>query len=399
MRVLVVSQWFVPEPRELLLELAQAFQQGGHDVQVVTGYPNWPGGKLYPGYKIKLVQREVLGGIPTVRLPLYPNHDAGGLKRVFNLVSLSISLFILGPFLLKRADRIHVVQLPFLVLAAKWLAFWWRAQVTMEVQDLWPDTFAATGTLKGGRVFKLVDWVCRKSYKACRRIRVISNGFLRELADRGVPPEKLVVIPNWIDDEAHKPLPEPAEISLALPDGFRILYAGAIGIPQALKVVLDAADRLRDHPEISFLLAGDGVEREQLENEARERGLDRVRFLGRFPQSEMAAIYSHADVLLVHLAPDPLFAVTIPSKVVSYLAYQKPILAGIEGDTRDLIERAGAGIAIPPGDADALAAAALKLSQMSREELDKMGLAGRKAAETDFSYRAAVPKLLQFIEG
>ena len=400
MRVLVVSQWFPPEPRELYLELAQAYQKAGHDVQAVTGFPNWPGGTIYPGYKQRLVQKEEIGGVPTVRLPLYANHDSGGIKRVFNLVSLSISLFLLGPFVLKRADRIHVVQLPFLVFAAKWLAFWWRAQVVMEIQDLWPETFAATGTIKGSRVLKAIDNLCHAAYRACSRIRVISPGFRQALIERGVPESKIAVIPNWIDDEVHRPLSAAdSKPSVELPTGFRVLYAGSIGIPQALKVVLDAAERLKEHPEIVFLLAGDGVEKESLEKEAKERGLDRVKFLGRFPQSEMGGLYAHADALLVHLSPDPLFAITIPSKVVSYLAYQKPILAAIEGDTRVMIEQTRAGLSVEPGNAEALAEATLRMYQMNPEQLAEMGLAGRRAAESDFSFRESVPKLAQFIQG
>ncbi len=400
MRVLVVSQWFPPEPRELYLELAQAYQKAGHEVQAVTGFPNWPGGKIYPGYKQRIVQKEVIGDIPTVRLPLYANHDSGGVKRVLNLVSLSISLFLLGPFVLKRADRIHVVQLPFLVFAAKWLAFWWRAQVVMEIQDLWPETFSATGTITSSKILGAIDKLCHAAYRACRRIRVISPGFRQALIDRGVPSEKIAVIPNWIDDEVHRPgLGTNQNEAPVLPAGFRVLYAGSIGIPQALSVVLDAAARLKDHPEIVFLLAGDGVEKEPLEQAAKERGLDRVKFLGRFPQDQMGGLYEQADALLVHLSPDPLFAITIPSKVVSYLAYQKPILAAIEGDTRAMIERTGAGISVTPGDANALADATLRLFQMSPAEREEMGRAGRNAAESEFSFRQAIPKLAQFIKG
>lgn len=399
MRVLVVSQWFPPEPRELYLELAQAFQRAGHEVEAVTGFPNWPGGKLYPGYRIRMVQREVLGGVPTVRLPLYPNHNAGGVKRIWNLMSLAVSLWILGPFVLKRAKHIHVVQLPFLVFSAKWLAFWWGAKVTMEVQDMWPDTFEATGAVTNLKALKMVERLCQSAYRACVKVRVISPGFKRELASRGVPEGKLEVISNWIDDEAHKPLPEGAPYEgPTLPDGFRILYAGSIGIPQQLKVALDAAEQLADRPDIHFLFAGDGVEREGLEKDAKDRGLANVHFLGRFAQDEMGALYAQVDALFVHLAPDPLFAITIPSKVVSYMAYEKPILAAIEGDTRQVVEEAGAGIAINPGDPTALAEAARRLADLSPDERRRMAEAGRKAAESDFSFREAVPKLAALLE-
>ncbi len=398
MRVLVVSQWFPPEPREFLLELAQAYQKAGHEVQVVTGFPNWPGGQVYPGYKVKLIQREVIGGVDTVRLPLYANHSKSGLKRVLNLTSLAISLFFLGPFTLKRAQHIHVIQLPFLVLAAKWLAFWWRATVSMEVQDLWPDTLEASG-VSSRKVLGLMGKLCDASYRGSRDIRVISPGFARALEARGVPADKLHLIPNWIDDETNKPLPADTPWDgPTLPQGFRILYAGAIGIPQALSVVLDAAALLKDRPDIVFLIAGDGVEREPLQQRANEEGLDRVVFLGNFPQSEMGKLYAQVDVLLVHLSPDPLFEITIPSKILTYLAYSRPILAGLKGDPAGVIEDTGSGVIFPPGNAQALAAAARTLVDMPEHERVEMGARGRAAAESTYSFRAAIPKLAALAE-
>lgn len=399
MRVLVVTQWFPPEPRELYLELAQAFQRLGHHVDVVTGFPNWPGGRVYPGYKVRLLHREVVSGVRTVRLPLFPNHSAGGLGRVLNLVSLAASLLVLGPFVLRRADHIHVVQNPFLVFAAKWLALLWRAKVSMEVQDLWPDTFKATGAVSSPIALRAVSRICSSAYRVCSKIRVISPGFKKELIARGVSEAKLEVIANWIDDESHKPIIKSNSFEgPTLPDGFRFLYAGSIGIPQNLSVVIEAAAMLSDRADIQFLFAGDGVEKAELELQVRSQRLKNVHFLGRFNQSKMGELYAQCDALFIHLAPDPLFSITIPSKIVSYMAYQKPILAAVEGDARHVIEASGAGVVVRPGAPVAFAEAARHFVGLSAEARSSMAMNGRHAAEEDFSFRRAVPKLSELLE-
>lgn len=397
MRVLVISQWFPPEPRELYLELAQAFQRQGHQVQVVTGFPNWPGGKLYAGYRIKLVRREVLRGIEVVRLPLYPNHS-GGLKRALNILSLAVSIFFLGPFVLKKAQHIHVVQIPFQVMAARWLAFWWGARVTMEVQDIWPESFPATGAVTSKRVLDAIEWLCTSAYRLSCRIRVISPGFRTALAAKGVPLDKLVVIPNWVNTEAHR-LPEhPEYTGPALPAGFRILYAGSVGLPQGLSVVLVAAQRLTHRPDIQFLIAGDGVERAALQTRSAELGLTNVTFLGKIDQDAMGPLYAEVDAHLVHLVRDPLFEITIPSKIVTCLAYAKPILAGVEGDAKEVLEESGAALFFTPSDGEDLAMAAVELADLSAEKRGDMGDNGRRMAERVFSFEQAVTALQVLVE-
>lgn len=400
MRVLVVTPVFPPEPREIYLELAQAFKAAGHEVEVLTGFPNWPGGKLYPGYTQRLIHREIIGDIETTRLPIFPNHSPGGIKRVINLLSLPASVFFLAPFAVRRPDHIHIVQQPFLVLAIRPLAFCWRAPLTMEVQDLWPDTFAATNTIKSAKALTVLDKVCSCAYRICTRIRVISPGFAEKLITRGVPVNKIREIPNWIDEVRHKPLnTSESNSNLAFPEGFNVLYAGSVGLPQALVVVLNAAEELHDRSDIYFIIAGDGVEKQALESEAKTRKLDHVLFVGSFPQLQMGSLYKQADALLVHLAANPLWEITIPSKIVSYLAYQKPILAGLTGDGKKVIEETRSGIVFTPGDGKSLAYAVRQLADMSTDQRQQLADAGRHAAENRFSIRAASRSLAEMIEG
>jgi glycosyltransferase involved in cell wall biosynthesis len=395
MRVLFVTQWFPPEPWRVHLEAAMAFKDLGHEVEVVTGFPNWPQGKIYPGYKLKLIQREVIEGLPVTRIPLYPNHDPNGFKRILNLVSLSIALLCLGPLVLKKADHIHVVQIPFLVLASGWVALLWRAKVSMEVQDLWLDTLVFAGGVREGTGLRLISWICNRAYSLCCRVRVISQGFEHALIERGVPEEKIRVIPNWIDPNVLKPLPADDHMlnKLGVRSSFRVVYAGAIGVPQKLAVVIGAAEILRNDPRICFVMVGDGVEREMLQAMAKEKALSNVVFAGSFPQTEMSRVYSIASALLIHLADSPLYAITVPSKINSCLSAGKPVLAGLQGYGKEIIEKGGAGVAFQPESANALADAVLALAARTDAEREAMGKRGRQLAETELSASAIAPKM------
>lgn len=395
-----MSQWFPPEPRDLFLQLAQGLRDAGHDVTVLTGFPNWPGGKVYPGYRVKLIQRETIGGVPVVRLPLFPDHGNKAWKRALNLSSLAFFAALLGPFVLKKADLIYVIQLPTHVAAAKWLGLFWRSRIVMEVQDLWPESLVTTGMTGQGKVITLLGKFCRWAYRQCSVIRVISPGFVKNLAEKGVPKEKLRMVPNWINTSEFPALPsDPAwSHKLGTEGKFSLLYAGSIGRPQGLEVVVEAAEHLRDRPDIQILLAGDGVSREGIMEKVASLGLSSVRYLGKFDQADMPQVYASVDAHLVHLLPDPLFSVTIPSKIVACMASGKPILAGVEGDPLDVILDSGAGIGFQPGSGEHLAKALRSLADLPCEERTAMGERGRRAAEEKYDASRLLPKMAALAE-
>ena len=194
-----------------------------------------------------------------------------------------------------------------------------------------------------------------------------------------------------------QPDPDLAE-KLGLAGRFNIMYGGNIGAAQALDVVLEAADSLRDHPEIQFVLVGNGVTLPTLQRQAEEKGLSNVKFLGRYPATEMASLYALADVLLVHLKDDPLFEITIPHKIFAYLASAKPVLAAVRGDAADVIEEIGAGIVCPPQDASALVDAALALYKMPAEKREEMGERGLTAVQERFNKQKQVAELAAVLE-
>lgn len=387
MRILILSQWYPPEPALLLQELAQTLQQLGHEVQVLTGFPNYPSGKVYPPYRVRAWQRETLAGVPLVRVPLYPEHSRSGIRRIVNYVSFAVSAAVLGPLLARRPDVIFVYHPPLTIGLPAWvLSRLWRLSFVYQVQDMWPETLAATGMIHQPRILQAVAAFARWVYRRAAAILVISPGFKENLLAKGVQRDKLHMIPNWVDtDTFHPGQPDPAlAAQLGLDGKFNVMFAGNIGEAQGLGTVLEAAVMLRDEARVQFVIVGDGVALDGLQRVAAEQGLANVRFLGRFPEHQMPPLYALADVLLVHLRDDPLFRITVPHKVLAYMASGKPILAALSGDAAKVVEDAGAGIACAPQQPAALAAAVRQLQALTPEARATMGQRARDAAERQY---------------
>ena len=387
MRILLLTQWYMPEPAELLQELAQSLLAHGHDVTVLTGFPNYPAGELYPGYRLRLIQREVVAGVPVVRLPLYPDHSRSGLLRIVNYVSFALAA-LFGVFAVRRPDVIFVYHPPLTIgLPAILLSRFWRVPFVYQIQDLWPDTLKSTGMVSNEAALQAVDQVAKLIYREAAAIPVISQGFAQRLQQRGVPAEKIHVISNWVDGDVYHPqAPDPQRaVQLGLAGHFNIMFAGNLGAAQALDTVIEAAQLLQAQPEIQFVFVGDGVALEELKARSNEYGLTNIRFLGRYASSEMNGLYALADVLLVHLRDDPLFAITVPHKIFAYMAVGKPILCAVRGEAAQTVLNVGAGLACPPQAARALVESVLALHAMPQEQRDGMGRCGIQAVRTLYS--------------
>jgi colanic acid biosynthesis glycosyl transferase WcaI len=391
MRILLISQWYSPEPRKLISELALSLQGMGHSVTVVTGFPNWPSGKLYPGYKIKLWQKEVIDGIPVVRVPLYPDHSRRPLLRFLNFFSFAASAALLGPLLVERPDVIHAIQPIPAGLSAVMLGWFWGVPVTMEVQDLWPETLQATGFVSNrnilGVVRRINTWVLKKS----ARVRVISNGFRDALIRGGISRDRIDVISNWADSQPHEPVNQSSTTRCLA--RLTVLYAGSIGPAQDLDTVVEAARLLQDSPDIEFVIAGEGIDRERLQGKTRELGLTNISFLGWLPEAKIQPLLASADVLLLHLRDDPLFRITIPHKVYVYLATGRPVLAAVSGESAEVVRDANAGLTCPPGDPIQLAETVRCFAAMGALEREGYGQRGREAACDQYSRSQLTRKL------
>lgn len=381
MRIVLLSQWFDPEPGATKgLPLAKWLQGRGHDVKVLTGFPNYPGGKVYDGYRIKAWQRQVMDGVDILRVPLYPSHDNSAVGRILNFTSFAMSSATIGAMGIGPADVAYVYHPPPTVgLAALTLKLFRRIPFVYHIADMWPDTVIESGMLRSKRARAIAEpmisaW-CNLVYRHAAAITVLSPGFKTLLVERGVPAEKVHVIYNWTDEGAFKEtLPDPALAKqLGLAGRFNIVYAGNLGPMQGLETVIRAAVKVRHVPQIQIVIAGTGHEEARLKTLASEIGADNVLFLGRRQYWEMAGINAIADVLLVHLRDLPFFNATIPGKTQVSLASGRPTLMAVKGDAADLILQANAGLACPPEDDTAMAARMLEFQAMPRAELDRMG--------------------------
>jgi glycosyltransferase involved in cell wall biosynthesis len=398
MRILYLTQWFEPEPHIIKgLKFVRALQAAGHQVTVVTGFPNYPSGRLYPGYRLKPIRRERIEGVEVVRLPLYPSHDRSSVRRSLNYLSFFVS--VLAWLLLRRQrfDRAYVYHPPITVgLAAALAGLVRRLPFILDVQDLWPDTLAATGMAGGRRLTRPVGWLCAFVYRRAEAIVAQSEGIRSALAARGVPVSKLVTIHNWADAEPASP-GQPAPL---VPQRFVVVYGGNLGLAQGLVTVLEAAARLKSlRPDILIRLYGDGVEAASLREQAQALDLRNLEIHPPVGKDEINAVFARADALLVHLADHPLWSITVPSKVQAYLATGRPIAAGIAGEAAQLLADSGAALVAPPGDPAALAKAIAALADTPADARRRMGLEGRSYYLRHLGFQRGVHRTLRLLDG
>ena len=403
MKILFIAHYFQPEPNFFVgLPFAKALQRAGHQVQVLTGFPNYPGGKIYDGYKVKLIQKETMDGVPVIRVPLYPSHTKSSFKRILSYLSLSLSQSMIGPFAVNKADVAYVSQGPATIgLPSLIHRLFRKIPFVYSIQDLWPDSLSSTGMFDNSFGLRLIDKWCEYVYKKAAKVVVIAPGMKQKLIERGVPTEKIEVIYNWCDESLifrEQPDCELAK-KLSMTDKFNIVFAGNMGKAQSMEAVLDAAKILDNGDNnIQLVLIGGGVEVESLKQKAIELSLGNVIFHARRPISEIGSILRLADVLLVHLRDEPLFRITIPSKTQAYLATGRPILIGVKGDAARLVEDANAGISCEPENPQSIAETIMKFYKMEKDELLQMGTNGMNYYDKHLSFKIAVQSYLDVFE-
>lgn len=399
-RLLLLTQWFDPEATFKGVAFAKHLQARGFDVEVLTGFPNYPGGKVYPGYAVRWMLRETIDGVPITRVALYPSHDTSPVRRAGNYLSFGVTSFLYGLFGAPRPAVIYAYHPPLTVpLAAALIGKLRGAKVVIDIQDLWPDTLRATGMLSNTRALGLIGAVCNWLYRHVDRIVVLSPGFKRTLIARGVPEGQIEVIYNWCDAASLTAGASSSGPRLAGAQAFRIVFAGNIGRAQGLDAVLDAARILQNRgADIGFVFIGDGIDAQRLKNRVADSALANVSFMPRVSAFEVGGLLAQADALLVHLLRDPLFEITIPSKTQAYMAMGKPILMAVEGDAAALVTEAGCGVAAVPGNAESIAEAATALASMAPPELAKLGEAGREYYYSRLSIEAGTGRFANTFE-
>lgn len=397
MRVLILSQYFWPEPIPKPIELAQALHAAGDEVTVITGFPNYPTGRLYSGHRLALVRRERINGIEVVRTFEFPYHGTSAFGRVANYVSFMLSA-PLGCLFAPKPDAIYVWHPPLTVGVAAWIIGRLRSvPFIYDVQDIWPEAAVLSGLLKPGRTVRWLSRLERFVYRRADHIITVTVGARHNLICKGVAPEKVTAMPHWFDPalvaNSGSADRDRARTELAWTDRFIAMFAGNLGLVQGLDTIVRAADLLRNEDRIRIVFVGDGAAREGLVALVARLGLCKhVEFIERQPIAKMGALMAAADALLVHLKWSDLSNYVIPSKTLAYLASGKPILMAMGGAASDLVRAAGAGLVVPPEDPAAIAQGIKALARLSEEARSAMGKRGRAYLEQHLAKDVVVPR-------
>lgn len=389
MRVLIVSQYYDPEPIPKPAELAQALQARGHQVHVITGLPNYPSGRLYPGFRFRVLSKEERSGVPIVRALTIPYHGSSLIGRFLNYCSFAI-FAIIGSIKTPPCDVIYVWHPPLTIgLSASIIGLLKQAPFVYDVQDIWPDSMLWSGVMTNRWVIGLLHRLENFIYRRAKHLLVVTSGARNNLLKKGVPPDKVTVAPHWVNEDLLQPKADDDGMDLrqkfGLGNRMVVMFAGNIGLVQGLEAVLQCAELLREDPDIVFVLVGDGADRERLRSLARSLALPNVVFIDRQPLKAMPSFFACADALLVHLNSSELSQVSIPTKTLAYLAAGRPIIMAVDGASAELVTQARAGLVVPPENPKALAEAVLTLMKLSPTERMAMGENGRTFLSTEFA--------------
>jgi colanic acid biosynthesis glycosyl transferase WcaI len=401
MRVGLLSQWFDPEPGPASLPgvLARGLAQRGHDVRVLTGFPNYPTGRVMPGYRMARRMEETLNDVRVRRVALYPSHDASPVRRVATYGSFAASALVSGVDALRGLDAIWVSNSPITVSLPMWFVrYVHKVPVVLHVLDLWPDSVRASGFVSHRRTLRALEhgmaaW-CRGMYRSAGRVAYISPGVGELLARRGVAEDKLVYIPMWADENTLTPTGTDMRTELGIGAHQTVLvYAGALGAAQGLEALVDACAMVADDRRFVCLVAGSGVSEEALRERAQTSGATNIRFLGRLPKERMPALMATGDVHFVGLRSTGMAAYTMPSKVQATLASGRAMLVAADGDVATVARESGAGVTVRADDAHSIAEGIRAMCDMSRDELREMGRRGRAYYARTFSVESGVERV------
>ena len=396
MKILIVSQYYWPENfrvNDLTLELVQR----GHDVTVLTGIPNYPGGKVFDAFRKDRKSFDSFAGARVYRVPMLAR-GRGSLRLLLNYLSFVIGACCFGSWCLRGQDFdvifVYEPSPATVGLPAVFFGRLKRVPVVFWALDLWPETLAAIGVVRSPKILSAVGSMVRFIYNRCALVLGQSQGFLGSIAKYCTDTSKIRYFPSWAEEVFNQDDLKPAVEVPVQASSFNVLFAGNVGEAQDFPAVLDAAEALKHDTSIRWLVVGDGRMTEWLRNEVLRRGLvHNFLLLGRFEVERMPSFYAHADALLVSLKRDPVFALTIPGKVQSYLMAGIPLLGMLDGEGAAVIRDAKAGLVCPAGEGRELAKRVLELAAMSKEGRQQLGGNGRAYAEKEFSRKLLMDKL------
>ncbi len=402
MHILFLSHYYPPEvnaPASRTSEHCREWVKAGHKVTVVTCAPNHPAGRLYEGFRNRLFQRATIDGVEVVRVWTFLAANEGFLLRTLNYLSFMLGATLALPRLQRPDIVISTTPQFFCGLTGLVARNFRRAPWILEVRDIWPESIVTVGAMRKGLAVRLLERLERMAYCRADRVVAVTDSFVPHIAARCNDAAKIDVIKNGVDLAVFNRhgSAEDAKRALGLDGKFVVAYVGTHGLAHGLDTILHAASLTADNSQIVYLMVGDGADRSRLVERAREMGLANVRILGQRPKAEMPIVWAATDVSLILLRRNDLFKKVLPSKMFEAMAMACPIVLGVEGEARALLESAGAGIAITPESAEELVSAVNRLAS-DRELAAKLGQQGAVQVREHYDRTRLAANYLRVLE-
>jgi len=397
MKILIVSQVFWPENFKIN-DLCTEFISMGHEVTVITGKPNYPGGKFYAGYSFFSKFYDNYNGAKIYRIPLIPRGRATGIRLALNYISFA---FFASFFLLlhrKKYDFSFVFGVSPITAALPAIIHRkiYKTRLILWVLDLWPESVLITGRLNSYFLYKRLSALVKFIYRNCDKIFISSKMMQNSIANYLEKDSKIQIdyLPNWVEDSYFKRKPDKNKYATLIPKGFIVMFAGNIGYGQDVPAIIKTAQILKPYQQIKFVFLGDGSERELFEKNIKELDLEgSVFILGSYEVEEMPDFFVHADAMLISLRDEKIYSFTVPGKLQSYMAANKPILGMINGEAAEIIKKSECGVSVNAGNYQHFSEEILKLSQQPKSILDQMGKNGFEFCIKNFDKESIINKI------
>lgn len=392
LRILYISHYFPPEvnaPAVRVSQFSRIWKEMGHQVTVSTGFPNHPHGIIPPEYRGKIFATENHDGLKVLRSYVCAAPNKGFAKRILNFLSFMLSAIVSCIFRSGKQDIVIATSPQFFVAVAGYIvSVIKRAPFIFEVRDVWPEEIVAVGAMKRGMIIKILEKIEMFLYRRAAMIVAVAQGTVDILTQRGIPANKIVLVPNGVDFERFSQTTDDHEVrdQHDLNGHFLVSYIGTHGMAHNLGTVIGAANRLRARDDIRFLFVGDGADKEHLVSTSNDLKLDNVTFVPQQDRNRIAKYYAASDLCLVPLRKAELFTKNIPSKIYEVMASGKPMLIGAKGESKNLVERAHAGLAVEP-DNDLDLSEKIALMADDRVLAQRLGENGRDFARKNCSHR------------
>ena len=393
MKILVLSQYFWPE-NFTINQLSKTLSSKGNDVEVLTGKPNYPDGKIYNGYKIFRNFNTKWDDLKVFRLPIIPRRKATSLNLFVNYLSFVFSGLAIMPFFAwKKKYDVILVYAPSPItqaIPAIFLGFLTKAPVILWTQDLWPESIIATNHIKSSFIIKSIVIIVKFIYSKVDLVLVPSKGFIKPVS-KYIALNQIVYYPNSVNNIFNKKIISTNKEKHGV---FNILFAGNIGVAQSIETIIKSAILLTTHPYIQFTIVGSGSKKKWLKSQIKKYRLKNIKVMDQKLEEKMPDLMNKASALLITLKADPVFKLTIPNKLQSYLAVGKPIIGSLEGYAANIINESGAGLICKPEDSVGLSKVILDLSSQTDAKLSQMSKNGRRYFKKHFDHDMLADKLI-----